>query len=178
MDRKTTCVLLMSKALSYEETVLMLSLPKVERPLRIPFDLNAIDNSDIWEWFHFTRENIPRLKEGFGIPDAVSLENKSLFDGVEILCILLGRLAYPSRYTTLKLIYRRSKPELSMAFSWIVGHVESKFRHLLTSLDLFWLKAADISLFCKAVRRKGAPLRAVWGFIDGTFRPCCRPKVD
>ncbi|GAU97703.1 hypothetical protein RvY_08953 [Ramazzottius varieornatus] len=45
-------------------------------------------------------------------------------------------------------------------------------------MDLCWLKAADISLFCKAVRRKGTPLRDVWGFIDGTFRPCYRQKVD
>lgn len=152
MDRKTTCLLLTSGVLSYEDTVLMLSLPKVERPLRIPFDLDVIDDSDIWEWFRFTRENIPRLKAAFSIPDVIHLENRSRFDGTEILCILLGRLSYPSRYTTLRLIYRRSKPELSMAFSWIVGYVDSHFGYLLTSLDLCWLKATDISLSCKAVR--------------------------
>ena len=32
--------------------------------------------------------------------------------------------------------------------------------------------------YSTAIYNRGAPLDQVWGFIDGTTRPCSRPKRD
>ena len=179
MDKRTLSLLLTCGKLSFDELARLFSLPRIERPLRIPFSLDLItDDTDIWEWFRSTRENIYRLRILLKVPDVVRLENRSRFDGEEILCILLGRLCYPVRYTTMKLLFRRTKPELSMAFTWMLEHIDYNYGYLLTSLDLCWLRREDMSRFSRAIHEQGAPLRDIWAFIDGTFRPCCRPKRD
>lgn len=91
---------------------------------------------------------------------------------------VLRRLAIPNRYTDIRCIFGRSKPELSIIFTYMIESVDQSFGYLLTFLDLCWLKLPDLQKFTHAIQRKGLPLPDIWGFIDGSFRPVCRPNAD
>ena len=41
-----------------------------------------------------------------------------------------------------------------------------------------WLSPRYLKAFTDSAHRKGTALDNVWELIDGTVRPCCRPKVN
>ena len=41
-----------------------------------------------------------------------------------------------------------------------------------------WLSRHCLQTFCDSIYRTGAALDNVWGFLDGTICPICRPKVQ
>ena len=47
--------------------------------------------------------------------------------------------------------------------------------HLLLDLDQPWISRPLLQTFTEVIRGKGADLKKVWGFIDGTIRPIFRP---
>lgn len=178
MDKAGLLALFSSGVFNIDEVGVIALLSSVERPMRIPFSLNEIEESDVISYFRFNREDIPRLSSAFRLPEVIILENRSRFEGIEALCILLRRLSYPNRYVDLKQMFRREVPELSMICTWMIEYLNRNFGHLLTSLDLYWLTLGDLRKYSKAVSDKGSPLPDIWGFIDGTFRPTCRPGED
>ena len=65
------------------------------------FDLNSISPDECWSMFRFQKKHILLLKQLLRIPDQIHLNNRSVFSGVDALCITLRRLAYPCRLTDL-----------------------------------------------------------------------------
>ena len=76
------------------------------------------------------------------------------------------------------LLFSRSVPQLSMIFNQTIDLMDSSHNHRLSNVNKGWLSACCLKAFADSVHRKGAALDNVWGFIDGTVRPCCRPKVN
>lgn len=128
--------------------------------------LDQIPCNDIFEWFRFAREDLPRLARALKIPDIIRLENGSQYDAMERLCLLMRRRAYPNRFTDIRCIFGRSKPELPMIFTYMIEFVDHSFGYLLISLDFCWRKLPNLQKFAHAIRRKGSPLSDIWGFID------------
>lgn len=178
MDPNQLLPLILTQTIKPLELLYLLTFCEIDRPLRVPFHLEQITDGDIFLSFRFSREDLPRLLLELKIPDVVRLDNGSVFCGMEALCVLLRRLAYPNRLVDIKHIFRRQKGELSKVFNWMLNHVNEKFGHLLSTLNLCWLRVEDMVNFARAIQAKGSPLPNVWGFIDGTFRPCCRPGRD
>ncbi|XP_055341969.1 uncharacterized protein LOC129590658 [Paramacrobiotus metropolitanus] len=147
-----------------------------QKASRKKFALQDISDQQCVDWFRFQREDIELLRKELLIPDVVRTESGSICEGTEALCILLRRLAYPCRYTDLTIIFHRSITELCMACHWVIEHIYCHFIHLLNTLDLCWLTRDDLQGFADAALAKGAPLDNVWGYIDGTVRPICRPS--
>ena len=56
--------------------------------------------------------------------------------------------------------------------------MDSSHNHRLSDLNQGWLSPRCLKAFADSIHSKGAALDNVWGFIDGTVRPCCRPKVN
>ncbi|KAJ8914165.1 hypothetical protein NQ315_016244 [Exocentrus adspersus] len=51
--------------------------------------------------------------------------------------------------------------------------------HLLQRLgNNAWLNEEKLRQYSEAIHLKGAPMDNVWGFIDGTIRPICRPTIN
>ncbi|XP_054764968.2 uncharacterized protein LOC129271719 [Lytechinus pictus] len=127
-------------------------------------------------FFRFQKDDIYRLKHALGVPDRITLPNRSKLDGIEALCIGLQRYAYPCRYVDLVKDYGRPVPQLCLAFNWITNFVYDAHRHRLSTLEQEWLAPHHLRTFANAIHQKGAPINNCWGFIHGTVRPTCRPR--
>ena len=71
-------------------------------------------------------------------------------------------------------LFGRSAPELSNIFNIMLTVVYEKHHTKLESVSHAWV---DHSKFAQIVLQKGATLRSIWGFIDGTLKPVCRPST-
>jgi len=157
---------------------------RIKRRMRnpfIPYDHGNLSFNDFSpdvcrHHFRFEREDLPRLRRLLGIPDIVKTKrNGYVFTGDHALLVLLRRMAYPARWNDLVPQLRRSKSELSEVFNHCVLLLCRRFED-----KLFWdrtrLNAAKLTEYAEAIHRKGCPeVLNVIGFLDGTFRPCCRP---
>jgi nuclease HARBI1 len=56
-------------------------------------------------------------------------------------------------------------------------HIYRWFGRLL-DIDSARLTPARMQIYADAISREGAPLSNIFGFIDGTVRPICRPKYN
>ncbi len=120
---------------------------------------------------------IIRLRAALGLPEKVVGYNNTTASGLEALCILLRRLAYPNRLTdSISPIFGRAK-ELSIIFNATLTHIHDHFGHLLTTLNQDWLSPQHLAQYARVVNDKGGPSINCWGFIEGTERPICRPSI-
>ena len=101
------------------------------------------------------------------------------WSGMEGLLVLLRRLCYPSRLSDLCDGFRRSKPVLSLIFNTMLMWMWRRWGHLLK--DPFtqgFFSAERVATYSTKITEKVSPGLHVWGFIDGTVRPICRPVRD
>ena len=73
------------------------------------FDLENLTEEDCLCNFRFTKGHLIRLKTALRMPEYFILHNRSKATGLEGLCILLRRLAYPNRLRDLTPLFGRSK---------------------------------------------------------------------
>lgn len=99
----------------------------------------------------------------------------SMLSGLEVLLVVLKRMAYPSRYVDLQEFFKRPKCELIQLFNLGLDHIMANFGDKLTNLEQPWLTLAKLQEYCQAITARGAPIHRCWGFIDGTVRQTCRP---
>ena len=114
----------------------------------------------------------------------------------EALCIMCRRIAYPSRLGDLQQFFGRSRTSISVVFNELTELFVDRYKKILF---LDEVRIADsLTSYAGAIRRKDCPLNKVvkiyfflvpffllltsfllviqvWGFIDGTVRPCARP---
>ena len=119
-----------------------------------------------------------RLATALQLPDTMhSTGRKKKRTGFEGLCVVLKWLAYPCRLKDLEETFGRPRKDLSVIFNTTLLFLFNTWHDLLTTTLMHpWLTAERLELYSEAVHRK-APLTNVWGFIDGTVRPMCRPIV-
>ena len=63
------------------------------------FDLDDMQNDKCLAEFRFHKNDLPILAEVLRIPDQFILEQRSVVEGMEALCMLLKKLTYPCRYS-------------------------------------------------------------------------------
>ena len=63
------------------------------------FDLDGLGESECLAEFRFRKRDILILAEVMGLPDSYACEQGAVCDGIEGLCLLFRRLAYPCRYS-------------------------------------------------------------------------------
>jgi hypothetical protein len=92
-----------------------------------PFNWENYDEVTCQHELRFEKADILRLQRCLQIPDEVKFYKGSYCQGLESLCILLRRLAYPVRYCDMVPRFGRSVPDLckiiisnSMAF-WTIS---------------------------------------------------------
>ncbi|KAG9291903.1 hypothetical protein G9A89_004841 [Geosiphon pyriformis] len=91
-----TLLLLLHKR-QQQLAITMKTIFEPERPL-IPntrLDLNALDEGTCVAFFRFNKTQIEQLVEHFRIPSVIITENRLRATGVDSLCMLLRRMAYP-----------------------------------------------------------------------------------
>lgn len=142
------------------------------------FCLDSLNNSECTSDFRVDKEDIPYLAEQLQVPPRFRCPQGTVCDGLEGLCILLKRLAYPCRYYDLVQRFARPVPELSMISNTVLDWIFDTHGFRLTSWNQPFLSPVYLERYADAIARKGVPLKNCFGFIDGTVRQICRPDAN
>ena len=118
------------------------------------------------------------LLDALRVPPVFQCRNGTICDGVQGLCIMLKRFAYPCRYSDMIPIFGRSVPELSMISNEVVDWMYTTHGHKITQWNHDLLNPAALNQYADAISNKGAALENCFGFIDGTVRPISRPDAN
>ena len=170
-------VMLLAPDLLSDEDILMLILNDCdkEQSVHYKYDRFRLENFSEAEFvtnFRFKKDDIDPLMNALQINDEYTGPNGIKWSGIEGLCAVLRRLAYPNRLLDIVPLFGRHKTELSVIINKMVLDMYSKNLYTLNTVFQPWLQHAD---FAKAVTEKGAVLKNIWGFLDGTQGRICRP---
>ena len=165
----------------FEELLLVLldEENRIAVPPHLPrfiLDVTTLDEETFFSKFRFTLPEVRRLLVVLSFPDTVSTHRGVSSSSLFCLCVLLHRLAYPTRWIDLQFFFGRDKSSLHALFYWAVDHIYNQFHHLL-----YFDHEAIVPLlpyFAERISTKGSPYDRCFGFIDGTIRSICRPSVD
>jgi len=102
-----------------------------------------------------TKDALSLLHNALGLPNKFVCQNRTIYTGIEGLCIVVRRLAYPSRLEYLQHLFGRSKVELSYIFNEVLDCIYTLHCHLLTALDTPWLSHQNLDSFAAAVNERG-----------------------
>ena len=72
--------------------------------------------------------------------------------------------------------YNRFQSSISEIFNEVITFIDERWDHLLHFDFSHLLSPENLSRYSEAIYKSGAPLQGVWGFIDCTVRPICRPS--
>ena len=142
----------------------------------VPFDLDDMDEIECLAESRFEKQHIPLLAKALRIPPYLIMEQRSRVTGIEGLCILLKRVAYPCRYSDMIHRFARPVPVLSMVTNKVLNHLYQIHGHRLTQWNDTILHPQALEQYAEAIHNKGAPLQNCFGFIDGTVRPISLPR--
>lgn len=99
------CLLLFhdQKLIDDEEFILLYDLNRSKNP-DFPywrydrFDLDRLSDDECKGELRFLKNDLYNFQKILGIPEEIKCYNRLVVDGIETLCILLKRFAYPIRY--------------------------------------------------------------------------------
>ncbi len=138
------------------------------------FSLNPFGTAEFRKYFRFEKKDIDTLYKCLAIPEHMHSKSCVTWSGLEGLCILLWRLAYPNLLCNLVPLFGRSKTEMSEIVNEMLSFLCAAHKHRLNTITQPWL---DHAVFCQVTLPKGATLANIFGFIDGTTVCICRPST-
>lgn len=106
------------------------------------------------------------------IPPFIRTDCGFVVTGREALCVLLYRMAFPTRLKDMRLVFGMSESRICETFNWMLHFLDFKWGFLL-SLNVERVQPRLLE-FAKAIYDSGAPLTRCWGFIDKTVRGIAR----
>jgi len=124
-------------------------------------------------FIRFTKEDFMLLVEYFEL-DAVQYRFRCRHPsrGHFALALLLTRLSYPHRFRELQAVFGRGESYLKIYFLDTLEYLYERYQELIHWHPL--LTYSRMEAYVKALNRCHG-VDNIWGFIDGTFRPFCRP---
>ena len=139
------------------------------------FDFDVLEDVECLSEFRFQKHDLPLLAEVLGVPDVFKCSQRSIADGVEGLCILLKRLAYPCRYSDMLPRFARPVPVLCMISNTVLDYIFERHGHRILQWNNTVLNPLSLETYSNAITAQGAPLQNCFGFIDGTVRAISKP---
>ena len=97
--------------------------------LYLPFNWDNYDENTCQNEIRFEKADILCLKRCLQIPDKVKFYKGIYCQGLEALCILLKRLAYPVRYWDMVPRFGRSVPDLCKIYHLMLNHIYDNFSY-------------------------------------------------
>lgn len=124
--------------------------------------------------FRFTRAEIPTVCNIVGWISGVIERKRYASDSITATCVLLRRLAYPSCWADLEVVFGMHMSQLSEVFHECAWSLYNGQHHLVTNYrnDLMQERAQNYASY---VQEKGGYLSRCVGFIDGTKIKLNRP---
>ena len=140
------------------------------------FELANVDESECKAEFRVEKNDLPQLADALRIPQIFKCDQRSECDGMEDLCMLPRRLAYPFRYSDLIARFGRPVLEICMMTNKVLNFIFENHGHPITQWNNTILNPECLEQYAEAIYAKGAALNN--GFVDGTVRPICRPNEN
>ena len=179
---EAAAVLFTQECISEEDFLVVYELTRRKSPEfpywqyeHIDAQLQQMNDDECLAEFRVNLSELYVLAEVLRIPERFYCPNGTVASGLEGLCVVLKRFAYPCRFSDMMYRFGRSVPELSLIASEVTDFIYENHGYLLRTLDQQWLTPQCLQEFANAVHKRGAPLTNCWGFIDGTVRPMSRP---
>ena len=140
------------------------------------FDLASWNHEECITELRFAKKDLQLLMNYLEIPEKIVCSQGTVCTGIEGLCILLKRLAYPCRYSDMASRFGRNTSSLCLIFNAVLDHVYLHHHHRLESWDQPFLSPEQLNTYATTIHNHGAPLSNCFGFVDGTVRHISRPK--
>ena len=115
-------------------------------------DFKSLKSEQCKSWFRFEMHT-PGLVTALGLPEVLVASNRTCCTGLDGLCNLLRRLAYPNCLEDLEDIFGRSVSELSVITNLVLDFLYEKWHHFLDTLPAAWLTDACLEEDAEAVLR-------------------------
>ena len=128
------------------------------------FDLGEMDPAECYTEFRVEKWHIPLLADRLQIPPTFQCPQRSVCDGIEGLCMLLKRLAYPCRYSDMVHRFARPVPVLSMITNTVLDYVYDRHGHRLTQWNNQVMDPNHLQQYADVISAKGSPLDNCFGF--------------
>ena len=132
------------------------------------FDLDKMDDGECLAEFRVKKRDLETMSDALQIPCSFTCDQGSVSDGMEGLCKLLRRLAYPCRYSDIILRFGRPTLVLSMVTNKALHFVYDTLGHRITEWNHQLLDPILLQTYADAVHARGAALENCFGFVDGT----------
>ena len=97
-----------------------------------PFNLNNIDSAECKAEFRIEKADLPRLAEALQLPPTFHCQQRTVFDSMEGLCMLLKRVSYPCRYSDMIPRFGRPVSVLSLITNHTLDYIYENHGHLIT----------------------------------------------
>ena len=130
------------------------------------FNFDAIDPAECLADFRVQKQDVPRLADALGIPLVLKCQQRSICDGVEGLCMLLRRFAYPCRLSDMIARFGPPVPVISMITKEVINFIYTNHHRRLTQWNRLLLSPASLQEYADAIYRAGAALDNCFGFVD------------
>ncbi|QRV95939.1 DDE superfamily endonuclease [Ceratobasidium sp. AG-Ba] len=140
---------------------------------RKPLDLSSLDTDEWLILFRFGFYLRQKLLSD-NIPTRVLCDNGVSEPAKIALLMLLRRLSYPARYIDLFYMFGWEKSRFSRVTRTLAAYLYRRWAHILY-FDPHRLNRYKLADYAAAVHARGAALKNVWGFVDGTLRRTTRP---
>ena len=142
------------------------------------FDLDKLGDTECKANFRVEKRDLPALAQALQIPGVFKTNQRSIAGGMEGLCMLLKRFAYPCRYGDMIPLFGRPVPVICMITNHVLDFIYNNHSMLITEWNNSLLRPNLLEVYANAVHQKGAALQNCFGFIDGTVRPIAKPGVN
>ena len=142
------------------------------------FSLQNQSEADCKAKLRLEKHHVGRLVDALQITALFKCDQGTIYEGLEGLCILLKRFAFPSRFSDMTPIFGRPVPELCTINNTVIDWVYNHHRHRIMDWNPNVLSPIQLENYAEAVFNKGAALRNCFGFVDGTVRPISRPDEN
>ena len=96
------------------------------------FNLDNMSEAECKAKLRFNKNDLPVLAEALQIPPSFKLNQGSIVDGMEGLCMLLRRLAYPCRFGDMVPRFGSPVPVISMATNHVIDFIYNTHGHRIT----------------------------------------------
>ena len=170
------------KLLTFDELIELILMPdskeQIDHHAYIPFNIDNYNTTEQIFNFRFNKEQIEMLVGKLMLEEDIRTKSGYAYNDTEALSALLYRFRYPNRLGDLIPMFgHRTKSSLCEVILYVVDHIWDHFSHLLLDQNQPWLSQNHLMMYANAIHNAGCPLTNIYGFIDGTLRPMCRPKL-
>jgi hypothetical protein len=148
--------------------------PPLRYSLSIPFSLDDYDDTRAHEFMRFTVSEIWEFLPYLRLDKCPYCQRLNP-DPELAIGFVLWRLAWPHRYKDIGDRFGRSNSWMLIVYNDVLVYLAKRFQSLLY-WDTRRITMANIRRWEAAVLQKNK-IHAIWGFVDGTIRPICRPST-